>query len=489
MTIDVETPDSPGWWLRRCFVKLEQRRERIDPLFARYEGNAPLPKSMDGAPDAAKRFFQTCRTNFAEMVVKSIRYRLKVVSLQTSADSGETGDAEAWKAWKRAGMIVEHPDIVRNMLVAGDGYAFVAQYDDGPAATSEDPRQVVTMHDPVRQSVIRASAKFFHDADEGTDYAYLHRPGRVYVAKNVRSRRGTRTAKPTVRFSSAWEWDDTKGGADGQALPAGFEKDVMVVRYRNDEAIGDFERHLDLLDRIDHMVLQGMVVATLQAFKQRAIKVDPAEMPDKDPDTGEVIDYNDVFSADPAALWKLPQTADLWESGVVDVTPIASWVTKETERLSAVTFTPMSMFTPEGANQSAQGASLVREGMTFKVEDKQARIGAADAQVAAYILRLTEGLADRGNAEDITVGWAPAERFSISEKTTAAVAAKNAGVPWRTRMLDIMQFGPEKVEQMATERADDAILFPEVTAQGQAAAAAPPAPAQPGTASDGTPAA
>lgn len=446
MPIDVTTPQSPGWWLLRLQRKLDDRRKRVDPLFARYEGNAETPAELSSAPETARRFYRTARTNFAEMLVKSVRYRLRVAYIQTSKENGDGGSAEAWREWRRAGMVVEAADIERNMLISGDGYAMVGMHDGKVAATSEDPRQVVTIHDPVRQSVTRAGAKFFRDSDEGVDYAYLHRPGRVWVA--YRPKRGTTLS----RFSAQWDWDDTRGGEEGEPLPD--PEFIGIVRYRNDEGVGEFERHNDLLNRIDHLILQGMVIATLQAFKQRAIK---ANLPKNDPVTGEEIDYNDIFSSDPGALWELPESAEMWESGAVDVTPIVGMVEKEIERLSAVTFTPMSAFTPEGANQSAQGASLIKEGAVLKTEDKMRRAGAAHAQTAALIFTLA-GL-DVGDPEDIVIGWAPGQRYGLSERGEAAKAAKESGMPWSTIMRDIWGFSPEQVERMKAERFTDAVLF------------------------------
>jgi len=453
--IDVDTPDSPGWWLNRCAKKLAANRKVIDPLFARYEGNQEMPSELRSAPEPAQRFFQTSRTGLAELIVKSTRYRLKLSAIQTANDSGETGDQEAWKAWKAAGMVVESPSIITNMLVARSGYALVQEHEGEVAATSEDPRQIVTIHDPVRQSKVRAGAKIFHDDDFDMDYAYLYRPGRVWVAKNPR--KGT----TTPRFSSSWSWSDEFGGEAGHPLPAGFEGDVMIVRYRNDENVSEFERHVDLLNRFDHLVLQGMVIATLQAFKQRAIKVDEQDMPEVDPDTGQTIDYDDVFAADPGALWKLPVTAEMWESGAVDVTPIVGMAIKQLELISAVTFTPLSAFTPEGANQSAQGASLVREGMTFKVEDKQDRIGDAHEHTASLIFRMAS--LDVGDRESLRAIWAPADRYGLAEKADAW--SKLVGVPWRTKMRMVMQFSPEEVARAETERMNDAVLFPAEAAQ------------------------
>jgi hypothetical protein len=229
VAIDIETYDSPGWWLRRCQIKLTERQKRIEPLFARYEGNAPLPPALRDAPETAQKFHRTARTNLAEMIVKAVSYKTKVSCIQTARDSGETGDADAWEEWRRAGMQVEGPSIVRNMLIAGDGYSIVGMHKGKPAATSEDPRQVVTIHDPVRQSVIRAAAKFFVDDDAARAYAYLYRHGRLWVA----AKQGTAGARraPRGRFDSSWMWSDDHGGEAGQALPAGFEDAMVVTRF------------------------------------------------------------------------------------------------------------------------------------------------------------------------------------------------------------------------------------------------------------------
>lgn len=479
MPIDIDTPDSPGWWLKRCWDKLQHRRKRIDPLYARYEGKTPMPAELLAAPEPAQRFYRTARTNFAEMIVRAVRYRLRVTGILTAAALDDLGDEEAFAVWVRAGMASEQHDVHRNVLVAGDGYVLCAEYEGHPAATSEDPRQMVTIHDPVRQASIRAAAKFFRDADIAVDYAYLYRPdpndptrGRRWVA--MRERKGTGTPR---YFGSAWDWSMEHGGADGESVPV----PMPVVRYRNEEGVGEFERHTDILDRIDHIILQGMVIATLQAFKQRAIKADPQDLPDTDDDPesptyGQEIDYNEVFLADPGALWKLPQSAEMWESGAVDVGPIDLMATKAIERLSAVTFTPMSMFSAEAANQSATGASLVREGLTTKVEDKHSRLGESHVLTAALLGRIAN-VASLKDPVNIRVRWAPAERFGLAEKADAGVKAKASGMPWRTQMRVVWQMEPEDIARMETERMDDAMLLPAIAAPVQTTSPAGQVPA------------
>lgn len=468
MALDVVTPGSPGWWLARCHQKLIARQPRLRRLFARYEGNPWEPDWLATAPDAAKRFYRASRTSFATMIVKAPLHRLRVTSIATADGGGDLGDTDAWRVWRAAGMLSEAPEVCRTLLIAGDGYVILGVDDTGPYATSEDPRQVVTIHDPIRQSRVRAAAKFFTDTDTGVDYGYLYLPGRRFVARSPEGAAPalgvTDAARTRAAFApSTWVWDETAGGSDGEAFPAGMDDFVGVVRFRNDEGVGEFERHEDILYRLDHVILQGMVIATMQAFRQRAIKVDPQDMPDVDPFTGEAINYDEVLSADPGALWKLPLTAELWESGQVDLNGILQMAEKEMQRLSAVTFTPLSMFNSDAVNQSAAGAELVKEGLTDKVSALQERLEQPYAMVASGLLRLS-GFTDRAGLDGIKVGWSPAVRYTLNERAQAAMAGKTSEVPWRTRMLEFWQFSPEQIAQAESERMSDALLFPAAVA-------------------------
>ena len=441
MAIDVETRDSPGWWMQKLWEKLEPRRKHYQKLFDRYEGEAPMPDSLDAAPEAAKQFFKTSRTRFAEMIVKAVSYPLKLRSVATGMEAGSRGDTEAWELVRRSGMEYESKSVHRTALVAGRSFAMVSNYRDyGPRYTAEDPREVVTIQDPVVQSETLAAMKITHDSLAERDYCYLLLPGRVFRASKEA---GARDVQPTFS-ADAFDWDPEYGGEAG--IPSGLPNEVQVIPYRDEEGVGEFERHLDLLDRIDHMVLQGMVIATYQAFKQRGIKVPPEDMPTHDPETGQEIDYDEVFSADPGALWRLPESAEMWESGAVDLTPIWTGVDRDIQKLSAVTFTPLAMFSPEGQNQSAEGANFARENRTFKVEDRQELFGYSHERALSLLLRL-DGQEERAELGTLKIAWKPAERYSLAAKS-AAMSHTRGDLPFRTRALEIWQASPEEVDEM-----------------------------------------
>jgi hypothetical protein len=137
-----------------------------------------------------------------------------------------------------------------------------------------------------------------------------------------------------------------------------------VVVFENEDGLAEFEPHIPLLDRINQQILQRMTIATIQAFKQRAMK----GLPKTDPKTGELINYDDVFTADPGAIWNIPASVEIWESGQVDLGPILLAIRDDVKDLAATSGTPLYSITPDAANGSAEGASLQRETLTFKVE-------------------------------------------------------------------------------------------------------------------------
>lgn len=470
MTINVEIPHSPGWWLNRLARKLVDRQKRLDDLIKRFEGDGPLPHVNDNLREAYREFQRKSRTNWAELIVEAPRERMVIAGFQTAASgSSEVGDEVAERIWEQNGLSVEIADVLQMMLAAGDGYMIVGDIDPDtgvPVITGEDPRQVVTIHDPERQRIVRAAAKLFHDRDEGRDYAYLYVRAdslngspddglaRVFVATREIRRAAN---NQTVRFNpGSWEWAEDRGGEEGEPLR---HQHVPVVRFRNRRGVGEFELHRDLLDRIDYMTLQRLVITTYQAFKQRAVK----GLPDED-DEGNEIDWKDVFSADPGAMFQVPDGVDFWESGIVDITPLLNGVKDDLRSLAAVTRTALSYLTPDAVSGSAEGASLMREAQVFRTEDRMARAAEALKDVM-HIAFVTMGDDQRARRAAIRPLWAPPERLSLTERGDASSKAQD--IPWRHRMMRVWGFDPDEVDRMEVDRARE---------QLQAAALAAPAP-------------
>lgn len=489
MPIDTGTPGSPGWWLAKLLKDLHARQPRYEMLDSYYCGEANLPLfSAQEVRQAYRQFREMARLNFAELIVEATRERMSPVGFRMGSDDTTNGDKEAWRIWQSNHLDADSALVHRTQLAMADAYVIVGPIDpdtDVPLITGEDPREVITAHDPARRRKVIAALKTWRDDAEGAEFANVFLPGRIFKAERPASKSGV-----TPEGVNGFEW--AEGGAEGQALPTSR---VPVVRFANkpklgyaDVSKGEYEPHLGALKRIDYQVMQRLQIITLQAFKQRAIKGAPLTQP-TGPQQGQQIDYADIFKMDPAALWILPANVDIWESGQVDLTPIQGAIKDDVQYVAAVTRTPMHYFTPDAANGSAEGASLAREGLVFKTLDRIAQGSESWEQVMSLAFEVL-GDMDRAKRPDMEVMWAPPDQPSLAERYDAAAKAVAVGVPWRSVMLDILGFSPQQVDRMEVERMQESFTvagrnaIPFEQAPGEPSVPppeqAPPAPAPAG---------
>jgi hypothetical protein len=490
--IDATETGSPGWWMNRLFRKLERDQKRFQVLEDYYSGRPRLAWGSEQVRSRFYRFQNMSRTNFAALIVQAPCERTGLRAVSTAVDADVDGDARAWELVTANDLDVSIQDVASMSRKFGRSYLAAAMPEEpgGYAViTAEDPRQMITEADPVRPRRVRAAFKLFHDAEAEVDVAILWLPGQKWVA--TRPRKAVMTTQrsrsggvlgvdepPRVAFSAAaFEMAPLRpagDASDGFFSEVYATKDIPVEPVFNREGLGEFELHTDLIDRINHMILQRIVIATLQAFRQRALKQSgtpgvPA-LPEYD-ESGQKVDYTDLFEAGPDATWILPPGAEIWESGQVDLQGILSAVKDDVLHLSAVTRTPMSMFTPDAATQTAEGAQLMREGLVFNVEHWNRSAGRSLARILALGFAFM-GDDARADAAKMSVSWVPAERYSLAEKGSAASQAGQS-LTWEQQQEFIWQMDPQDIASAKAQRADDLVL-----AQQMASLAANPAGAR-----------
>lgn len=476
MAINTSVVRSPGWWMKRLATVLadQRRAKRLQLLMDYLRGNAPLPQGAENAREAYTAFQKKARSNLAELVTSAVSTRMTPTGFKTAVDSDATGDAAVGELWSQIGLDVRCADVHDLMLGLSEAYVIVGAVDpdtEAPVVTCEDPRFMVGESDPANPEKLLAALKVLRDDVAGEDRAYLYLPaspgdGRataeVWVAvrkSSMYERPGagvytpwnaTDQRAPRLPFDGrSWSWDEQRSGK----LP---HERIPVVKFTNKGGMGEFEAHLDLLDRINHGILQRMIITVMQAFRQRAVKGLPLTYPEGHPQAGQVIDYAEIFTADPGGLWQIPKDAEMWESAVNDLSPILNAVKDDLEHLGAVTFTPMHMLHPGGENQSAEGASLSREGLVFKVDDRIARTGRSWAQVMSLVL-LAAGQPERAVLSKLKVMWAPANRLSLTERSDAASKLKEI-LPRRSLLIDVLGYAPERADEIMTEIHDDQLF-------------------------------
>ncbi len=437
-------PGTPQWWLDTLVDELNRRRTTICKLRNYMDGMAPLPEGAEDVREAYRKFQKMARYNLAETVVEAVSERMVATSIRTGKEG--SADKEAQSIWDSNDLALYAPDVHTDMLALGAGYVIVGppdEYSEHPVITREDPELVITAHDPKRPSRVIAALKMYHEPVTNKDFAYLYLPGVVHrYWRNAHDRDNPLSTKPDVS-SNAW----TLSGSD--VLPEGMEDVVPVVKFENRRAQGEFETHLDLLDRINYITLQRLVIAAMQAYRQRALKGD---MDDTD-ELGNDVDYGALFRPGAGSLWRLPEGVELWESQTADITPLVDAAKSDIRDLAAVTRTPLSMLIPDSANQSAEGALASREGLVTKAADRIQRADMGWSQVLSLAFMYRGTVKPR---EEINISWANPALMSLNEKADAASKATN--IPWRFQMSEIWGFDPDLIDRMEVERNKEMLM-------------------------------
>lgn len=464
VALDIDTPESPGWWINELGTELHDRRagregrkrftrrsvesSRIRPgldLLSDYlRGDPPLRQDIHADwAGPFRQYLRMGRLNFAKNLVSSPSNRLGIQGFRTAAADDQLGDREVHALMRRNKLKLKAREVHDYALGLGDGYAIVTPPDSRRSwslITAESPLQCITAEDPATGETL-AGLKMFRDHRAGVDYAYLFLPGELWVAR-AEVQASTLFGRRPFNLVDQWEWDEDKF----DDIPGDR---VAMHRFRNKDGVSEIEGFLDHLDRINDKLFNEWWIGKIQAFRQRALEVPDEEADEGDEDgddesTPEDEDFSGIFTSAPDAMWQLPQGAKIWESQNVDVTPLVSSVKAELQWLAASASIPLHTITPDAANGSAEGASLMREEHVEKVQDRRDRFDGTWADVISDALAF-QGDTERSDPAQIEAIWGPLERHSLAEKTTAAAAVKDV-LPREIIWTDILQMDPADVQ-------------------------------------------
>lgn len=427
------TPVTVDEWLPVLTKRLDDARPRIDLLRSYTNGQAPLPEGGKNIRAAWEAFQRKARTNLGELVVEAVAERI-ICNALTVAGSAQDND-EARRIWTENRMQVALGDTVRDMLTVGVGYMVVGAEGGRPVVTSEKPEFMYAATDPLRPWIARAGVKVWRDVDAGMDFAFVWANGEKQKYMRAMFEPGPQKQLLT-KASGKWE----RSGD-----PEQYTGGPPIVVFQNHDGTGEFESHLDIIDRVNKDTLDRLVTVAMQAFRQRYLE---GGLPKVDED-GNAIDYAAIFTPAPGAMWDLPAGVTLRETqeSAQSILAMLSAEKDDLRNLAAVTRTPLPMLVPEGQNQSAAGAEFSKEGLVTKSKDRIERVKPAGSEVLSRAMRIVNPDFD----SMVELGFSDPTFVTFAEKHDANVKAKAGDVPWRTRMLDILGYPGPVVDQMQVE--------------------------------------
>ncbi|NVC23395.1 phage portal protein [Kocuria salina] len=439
---------SDEWWMLRLAKKLGDRLPRIDTNQAWYEGKPPKPYPDKGGN--FDRLQRIANLNPAEIIVNARLHRTMPLACMTAVDDSANGDDVVNRLFNVNDMPAKFAEILEWMYSLSVSYAMVdyripGDPTSGALITAEHPAQVIVEPNPADPTRPLAALKIMRDDVNDVDVVVLFRPGYTRVARHVGS---TILPKPGTK---RWQLRPVSWVIEDERTPTATDQ-VPIFEFPNRSGMAAFEKQIPTMERINHTILQRMILIALQAFRQRAVNGAP-----RHDDDGEEIDYDDIFEADPGAVWILPKAATLWESSQADFTPVLKAVADDLKYLAATSNTPLDMLAPDSANESAAGSDLKREGIVFDVESTIKHIDGRMRSLISYALQL-QGETDRADLAGMRLIWANPRRSSLTERAESGRTAKAAGVPWKTRMEKFLELTPEEIAAAEVQRSEDAML-------------------------------
>lgn len=485
--LDTKTPGSPGWWLLRLEKKLADRCTRYEKLEEYYSGNHPLPEGDDRMREVFRRFQRKARSNYMPLVADSVSERLEVVGFRSNGtDTGN--DADAWQIWQANHLDADSSIAHSTASKFSDVYVLIGPPDDDnddaedgpqPVITIEDPRQVIVDTDPTNRRVVRAAAKIWIDDVDNKRHAVLYMPDAFYyfeseipnTAETIGDY-GVVTRIPENEMTT-WRAEIVDEEGEDPDDPETFDSDpddrlvgsrvanpvapiVPVVRLvanpgLDGEGVGEFEKVIDIQDRINDTILNRLVVGKMQAYRQRWAKGIASE--DED---GNELPIPFVPGVD--LLWTVEDAnAEFGSFEQSSLDQFLKPVEDDVKAIVTLTGLPPHYVQGDIVNASADALASAESRLVSKVRARMRSYGESWEAVMRLAFRYLDQPDHIGVGAEVQ--WANPERQSLAQIADSVTKKMACGVPWEQCMIDL-GYTPTQIEQMRSDRVSDALMFP-----------------------------
>ena len=448
------------------------RSEWLNLLWSYVSGDMPLLGVDIAYQQATVDFLRMARHDYGNLIVTSLQDRTQVIGGRTEQESDADGDEFVRKALEANGAFLS--DTLRFTYTMGEAGVLIGPPAEGDLygiATPIDPRMAVWTRDPLNPNRVTS---FLRVVDfDGEPYYYLFLPA---------DDQGPDRCRRAVRNNGQFEWRESDGYES--ALPVqGIG--VPFVPFRNEHGQGEFERNLDLLDRITNNISDRLWSSKFQVFFLRAFI---GEFPDVDPQ-GNPIDWDAIlFELDPGAILRLPTGTTIHEGKQLDLSGFSQVDKDNLRELSATTRTPFPALNSDSVNQSAAGATGGERGLVFKAADRVRRFTPGTNRVLSllYAHSRRDATGPLNEPVPVTSIWAPVEQYTLAEKAQLAGQVGDR-VPMETLWELFLQLTPEQIARAKVQqRAERVAQTRQLRADQQAQASLQPTqPAEGVTTGDG----
>lgn len=441
-------------WSRKKDIEEQQAHIENFPLGNEYEpGKENRFNGMEKLRDIS-------RNNYAKVIVDAVSSKCGIEGFRSSVSTDEEGDSKIKEFFDRDDMGFAIQDAVDLACTYRKAYLHVDPVTGRQKVVPPNNGAVMVdaANDPVAAVIMTRDRALNRDTlrvyvrnvNEDTGLA----EGPLYAFVATREHEPSTNEEQGLRISGndyevpmnhnnimTWVWwkEVTKLKTDR----------IPVTVLKNKDNKNEFEDAADTISRINHLVWQRVLIVTMQAFRQRAVK---GNFPKRD-SRGREIDYGEIFEPGPGTLWQLPEGAEMWESSATDISQILMAVKDDEKALGAQTKTPMNHFS-DSVNNSAEGAASQKEAYYDKIEDRRKRFGSRLRRHTSILLEVN-GESERSSIEDLAVIWTPIESLSLTERTAAYASLKGNGLGVKTALREGMKMTPAEIQLALEEKTED----------------------------------
>lgn len=433
---------SPLWWVKRLYKRLQQQREHFDLMDSYYRGE---PGKLPWLPEQARREFHRLlaltKSNYMGLVVDSMVERMQVEGFRVNGNG--KADEKTWKLWQANNLDSGSDQVLLEAAIGGSSFFLVAPGTaDGPDALiyPEHPTQAIVEYEPGTGRRVRAAGlKVWADDWTGLTMATLYLPKKIYKFQTEKKIVQGETTDPR------WVARSVRGEAWPARNPL---DDVPLIEIVNNPrmlggGVSEIEDVTAVQDRICKTLADRLMTQDFGAFPQKwAIG-----FPDKDAAGNENkvdVGRNRMVTSDIAET-KFGQ----WDAAPLD--PYSAAKREDVKDIASRTRTPAQYLLGEMSNVNGETLKASESGLVSKVRQRQRTAGEGLEEVAR-LARRAAGIA--GSDESMETIWRNPEFRTEGELVDSLTKMSTLNVPdealwerWGATPLEIKRWREMREEQ------------------------------------------
>jgi hypothetical protein len=440
-------PQSPEWWLKQLYDRLQKQREHFELMDSYYRGE---PRRMPWMPEQAHRemvrLIALTKSNYMGLVVDSMVERMQVEGFRIGGAAA--GDEQTWAIWQANNMDSVSDQLLLESAIGGCAYTLTAPNPANPKLPfiyAEHPTQAIVAYEPGSGRRVRAAGlKVWKDEWTGLTMATLYTPDFLFKWQTEKPVTGDQVTKPT--------W--VRRQPQGEMWPARNDLGVVpLIEIPNNPrlltgGVSEIADVVSIQDRVNKTLADRMITQDYGAFPQKWATGFPSE--DENGNAQRVDVGKDRMVTSEVAETQFGQ----WASAPLD--PYSAAKREDVKDIASRTRTPAQYLLGEMSNVNGETLKASESGLISKVRQRF-RTAGEGLEDTAGVSRKAAGMA--GGAEVIETMWRSPEFRTEGELVDSLVKMSTLGVP-QEALWERWGASPQEIARWKQQRAEQVQLDP-----------------------------